>query len=570
MTLGPTSLSAPAVPNHVDIDVIGTQLLHVVALTIPTAPINNGQGNYGFYDLGGTTDLLIEDCQFSYFVNDITFQGYYSGLTNVSIRRNEILDAYSTNGHAEGMYAESVTNLTIQDNIFDHDGWNASVSGASPTIYNHDCYLHSSNNNCDITGNTFADAASFGLQARGGGIVDDNFFVNDPYGFSFGLVNGATTHAGGVTGEAIGNVVIEPRPDASGWGIGAYFGNLKPGGGTKISNNIFADDAPNANNPAMMFQPGNGVANPQQEVGLNTVVISNNTVYNWAFGVGLSSQYVPGSTGADGFTGVSFVNNNFQQNVNPRIISHGNLFDPRYESWSGDTYWSPSASQSSWFTLQGTTTSFASWKANIEPTAVATKLLFQSPGRTIESYMSSQGLTGTESAFAAGIQAMSESNWNPLYYAPTIDSYVEAGYIFNSSIPTATVVPPADVTSQNYQSNPTPPFTITYTDDFSINASTIPGAAVTVTGPNGTTLPVTFEGVTGKGNSYTATYQGTRHERDWTSIPVGTYVISLANNSVADNSGNFVPGGALGSFHVSVSIVSTGPTTPATTPIKLQ
>jgi len=138
------------------------------------------------------------------------------------------------------LYAEFVSGLTITDNIFDHDGWNADVPGAGATIFNHDCYLHSSNTNCIVTGNTFSNAGSFGLQARAGGIVDNNLFINNPYGFAFGLVNGATTAAGGVSGEAIGNVVMEPRVDtANGWGIGAMIGNLKPGGNTVILEQYF-------------------------------------------------------------------------------------------------------------------------------------------------------------------------------------------------------------------------------------------------------------------------------------------------------------------------------------------
>ena len=38
--------------------------------------------------------------------------------------------------------------------------------------------------------------------------MKDNLFIDDPVGMSFGLVNGATTTAGGVTGSVTGNVFI--------------------------------------------------------------------------------------------------------------------------------------------------------------------------------------------------------------------------------------------------------------------------------------------------------------------------------------------------------------------------
>ena len=418
--------------NH-DIYVIGLDFTS--STHDPTSPNFTGQGSYGFYDLGGTNDLLIEDCVFRNFVNDVTFQGYYAPLSNITLRRNEILDSYSTVGHSQGLYADTVTNLTIDQNVFDHDGWNANVPGAQATIYNHDCYLHSSNNNCIVTNNIFADAGSFGLQARAGGIVDNNLFVGDPYGFSFGLVNGATTRAGGVTGEAVGNVILAPRIDNSnGWGVGAMIGNLKPGGGTTISNNIFSEDLA-GNQPALQFVPGVAVANPTQEVGLNTLVVSNNTIYNWGFGLSLSTLYVPGTAGSNGLTAIVIRNNNFQNNVTGRIISHGDMYDPRFEDWSGNVYNSTTIAQASWFQLQGVTTSLTNWQANIEPTAVAKAIPFLNPTRTVESYMTSQGLTATVASFTNGTRTLSKTNWNPLYFAGTVNSYIHAGFIVDTQCP---------------------------------------------------------------------------------------------------------------------------------------
>ena len=286
--------------NHF-VDIIGISFTS--STHDPSSPNFNNTGSNGLSD-GGTTDLLIEDCSFQYFIDDLIFQSVSSPVSNITVRRCEILNSYSTTSHSEGLYAESTTNLTITENVFDHDGWNTNVSGGGPTGFNHDCYLHSSDINCVVTNNVFADASSVGLQARAGGIVDNNLFINDPYGFSFGLVNGSTTKAGGVTGEVIGNVVLEPRVDTvNTYGTAILIGNLKPGGGTVIANNIVADSSYNA--PAIEFSPGVGVANPQQEVGLNSITFSNNNVYDWGYAMLMfSNQYVPGSTGADGLTGV--------------------------------------------------------------------------------------------------------------------------------------------------------------------------------------------------------------------------------------------------------------------------
>jgi hypothetical protein len=415
-------------PSNQYLDVIGINFTS--STRNPSSPNFNGQGqgNYGFDDTGGTNNLLIEDCSFSYFTFDIQFTGYYAACNNITIRRNEILDAYSDNttAHSSGMYADTVNGLTIQDNVFDHNGWNTSVSGATATIYNHNCYLHSSNNSVVVTNNVFADGSSFGLQARAGGVVDNNVFINNAHAMSYGLVNGATTKAGGVSGEMIGNVFLPDRNDPSGWGFGAVIGNLKPGGNTVISNNIFA----NGNGPqaALYFQPGQSVANPTQEVGLNSVTVSNNIVYDWGFGLYISSLYVPGSTGANGFTAVTIKNNVFNNNVAGRIILHGPAFSSSNETWSGNSYASTGSSAIHWFQLQGVDTAFSTWQSAHEPTAISGVPAYVDPTRSVSSYMASKGLTTTLAAYISGLRAQSATNWNSVYFASSIGGYIQAGF----------------------------------------------------------------------------------------------------------------------------------------------
>ena len=552
--------------NNSFLDIIGISF--TTSTHNPSSPNYNGQGSYGFYDLGGTNNLLIEDCSFSYFVNDISFQGYYAPLSNITLRRNEILDSYNTNGHSQGLYAETVNGLTLDGNYFDHDGWNSNVVGAQPTIYNHDAYLHSSDSNVVVVNNIFAEAGSFGLEARAGGIVDNNLFLDNPYGFSFGLVNGSTTHPGGVSGQVVGNVVLGTRQDPSGWGIGGMIGNLAVGGGTVVSNNIITGN-PNSTNPALQFEPGVAVANPTQEAGLNTLTVSNNVIYKAGFGLSISAAYVPGTAGPDGLTAVVIKNNDFQANTAGRIVQHGDLYDPRFEDWSGNVYSSTTAPTSNWFSLQGVVTSLANWQANVEPTALNQAIPFADPSRTLGGFMAAQGLAATDAAFIAGIRQQNSQNWNPLYLASAVNSYIQGGFIVDSNAPAASLVGPPDVTSSTYQANPTPTFTITYTDAVAIDPATLGSANVSITGPGGATLAATLVSTTGSGASITATYQIAAPSNDWTTSVPGTYVISLVGGQVGDTAGNFAPGQALGSFQVSVSADPTPPTAPATTPAAL-
>ena len=87
---------------------------------------------------------------------------------------------------------------------------------------------------------------------------------------------------------------------------------------------------------------------------------------------------------------------------------------------------------------------------------------------------------------------------------------------------------------------------MTFTDSVSINPTTLNSNNLTITGPGGFMLPVTLAGTTGTGPSVTATYQITPPNADWTTVPYGTYVISLASAQVKDLSGNLTLGGAAG------------------------
>ena len=182
--------------------------------------------------------------------------------------------------------------------------------------------------------------------------------------------------------------------------------------------------------------------------------------------------------------------------------------------------------------------------------------------------MASQGLPATEAAFAAGLQSMSSSNWNPIYLAATVNSYIQGGFSVVTTAPVAVAIPPADVTPLNYLTTPSPTFTITYTDDVALNPASINSAQVTVTGSGGLTLPVSLVGTSGSGASITATYQVSAPGGDWTTVPNGTFVISLAGGQVSDTSGNTIPAESLGTFQVTVNADPNPPVAAATTPIK--
>ncbi|MBS1795850.1 MAG: VCBS repeat-containing protein [Acidobacteria bacterium] len=97
-------------------------------------------------------------------------------------------------------------------------------------------------------------------------------------------------------------------------------------------------------------------------------------------------------------------------------------------------------------------------------------------------------------------------------------------------------------------------FTVTYTDDTAINVGTIGTGDVTVTGPNGFTATPAFVSVNNNtnGTPRTATYSFTPPGGIWDIGDNGAYTVLMQPNQVADNAGNFVGSGTIGSFAVSI------------------
>ncbi len=178
--------------------------LHFVSLLgDPQDPSFTGAPVESIRYVGGGTGLLIEGCHFEYA--EIVL-GSYGGLEydGVEIRRNVIERAYhantctpgNPNGNYDyrpsGIYASHINHLTIEGNVFDHNGWNQDqVESACATIYNHNMYVNG--HDMVIKDNILARASSIHIKllsdAPGdmiGTVIDDNLFVEGEIGVSAG------------------------------------------------------------------------------------------------------------------------------------------------------------------------------------------------------------------------------------------------------------------------------------------------------------------------------------------------------------------------------------------------
>jgi hypothetical protein len=145
--------------------------------------------------VGGGANLKIEDCLMRFLeVSVQSFTPPTNTYTNFEFRRNIVLDAWKHDslttkeaGKISGMFVSGVNGYLIEENFFDHNGWNESIPDAAANKYNHNLYVQYSNAAGGVMrGNISARGAAHGLQARSGGKIDRNLFVLNAVGFNIG------------------------------------------------------------------------------------------------------------------------------------------------------------------------------------------------------------------------------------------------------------------------------------------------------------------------------------------------------------------------------------------------
>lgn len=217
--------------------------LAIVGLSLRPRTYTGGGDVVGVRMLQPGANILIEDCEVSGFSTNLVLQAWDGRLANYSVRRCVISDAYVDHArsgeHAQGLYAYGVDHLLLEENVWDHNGWNELVPGAGADIYSHNLYIDNDCTSVRVRGNVIARAASHGMQLRCGGQVFGNLFLRNSINLSVGMGN--TPEPLGVLVECIGNLILDGKDiderNPRGWGL--QVGNVS--GGRILYNGILGN-----------------------------------------------------------------------------------------------------------------------------------------------------------------------------------------------------------------------------------------------------------------------------------------------------------------------------------------
>lgn len=558
---------------------------------------------------GGTADVLIEDCAVESYMTNLRLNAMDDPepIRNVTLRRSSILDAYSITGeHSQGLYADGVHGLRLEENLFDHNGWSEGVDGAVASRFNHNVYFTTASSGLLARGNVFARGGNYGLQARAGGDILDNAFIDNGTGLSFGLVRGERSpRPGGVWGTVNGNVFLGTRNvDGLQRGVGLEVANTKPGANTIISNNIFAHAS---NDIAGNDEDGDNVGERDfpaidltysddptgtTGVGLNDLLVSGNVVYAWSGGIKVNEHVKPGGVGPTALNGLAVVGNDFQQVAHRILLSHNAEHDPAAERWSGNRYDGRRAESPSraWVAHRWAPTPIASWTALHEEGSRATRVSYADAARDLARYSEAIGGTGTSAAFLAEARRQANGNYRSEYAAAALIQYVRDGFAESSAPAPRNWSPPDRLTASPALAAPRAPtasavgaspvrvttreaaltFTVTYSDDDAVDVASLGDGDVQlvgeglVRGKGGGAMPplaATLVSVSDPNNdgtgAVTATYRVAAPERAWGLADRGRYQIEVRPEQVSDRDGLHVLASTVG--QVDLEVIRPGP-----------
>lgn len=349
-------------------------------------------------------DLLIEDCFIEGFKDNITIEGQGDGFKEVALRRNIIVDSWSSEGHSQGVYISRTTSVLFEENVVDRNGWNPDVPGAEANTFKQNIYVQSGVTGVVFRGNITSRAAAAGVQLRSGGIAVDNLLYANPMGMRFGY----PTEGNVATGEIRNNVVLGgPLPRYDG-GFGIWTERMN---NVEVSGNVIAH-GPSGDRDVIAFTLGGFASN---------VMFQGNVVYKWESPTNGTAL----KTSSSDNTNTKFYNNIWS----PANASLG-LIDLRHPEGIqfDDNLLINVPSDVRTFKAGTARLNLANW--NALPTVGTDQphpYAFVDPQRDLAAYARHLGLTD-EASFLAAARQLSRRNWRPELTGAAASEWIRAGY----------------------------------------------------------------------------------------------------------------------------------------------
>ncbi|HED54004.1 MAG TPA: hypothetical protein ENJ00_07360 [Phycisphaerales bacterium] len=360
---------------------------------------------------GAVEDLLIEDCFIKDYKDNIVVQGELGDtIKNVRIRRNLILDARG-NTHAQGIYASHTDGLLVEGNIIDRNGWDYERGrDASATIFAHNCYMQRTAAGLVFKDNIVMRGGSHGIQARHGGIIEDNIFFRNPMSIMFGNEGNKAT-AVPVEGTVKRNVILEGTDISSDLIRGDAI-ILQNTASVEVTDNIISH---NINEPSSAY--GISIDGPTTAP-VRNALIADNIISNWDLPFRVHGHNAESAVFRDNVL--------YDSDDNKPLIKH------RYRDTVGavtylNNHYLSGRDNGQWFTLGSTQLDLQDWQQDYDGRAQEWNGAFADENRSLDTYAQSLGMSGVDELIQA-MRAMRKGAWDERLTAGAIEAYFREGF----------------------------------------------------------------------------------------------------------------------------------------------
>jgi hypothetical protein len=353
-------------------------------------------------------NLLVEDCFIEGFKDNITCQAVGGEFKNFALRRSVVVDAWSTSSHSQGLFVKDSNGVVIEENFFDHNGWNEGISDANATMFNHNLYLQKGVMGIEFHGNITARSSGAGIQMRSGGNASENVIYANPLGIRFGYrtIDWPSESA---SGSLIDNVVLGgPLAVTDGAGIGIW---VERADDTLVKGNVVAQY--HEGSLARAYTLG-GHAGDIDYIG--------NVAYEWVSSSGLGMG-IKSSVSGEGT--IRFLGNHWYMPGTDRVFSIADTNGMEF----GDNGVYGFDSDDDVFHIEGSVINHDEWVEldNVEGDDLE-DMQFPDAGRNLEGYARHLGYDDTEAFFSAA-RDQSRTNWDARLTGRAASEWIRAGYI---------------------------------------------------------------------------------------------------------------------------------------------
>jgi hypothetical protein len=364
----------------------------------------------GICFIGQGNDLLFEGNLVAGYANNMNFDGYDRTLSNVTLRRNVIVDAWATTTFSQGIYAHKINGMVIAENVLDHNGWSSTIAGAPATVFNHTMYLKQNVTGLEVIGNVVCRGSADGIQIRGSGIARGNVAIANPIGITLGHVETPPNTMVAIADSNVvfdsGNISGQPR------GFAFMACNLSE---ARFVNNFVIGNTSGAGPMAKSW------IIEQSQQGVRRLVLENNIIDGWGGPIELqgSSTILPE---------IVLRNNSFvDRSGGATIIDHCDSSTMASVRSERNQFWT-SAPATGWFKATGVPLGFTDWKRQTRDTGSTALVAPAAALPTLEGFARSRRLpSATRDGFYAALRKQAPGAWRKDMTAPAIASYLRSG-----------------------------------------------------------------------------------------------------------------------------------------------